>query len=91
MKKIENLFLKGYATVRAQDGFQYGLVGHSSQITKRRFTEGMKSHYIKFDDQTDYVLVQPVSPVALKRFLKDMEGTNTSGDELIRLLMEQLG
>lgn len=90
MKKIENLFLKGYATVRAQDGFQYGLVGHSSSITKRRFTENMKSHYIKFDDQTDYVLVQPVNPVALKGFLNDMKGTNVDSDELIRLLMEQL-
>lgn len=90
MKKIENLFLKGYASVRANDGFQYGQVGHSTSIVKRRFTENFKSHYTKFDDQTDYVLVQPVNPVALKGFLNDMKGTNVDGDELIRLLMEQL-
>lgn len=90
MKKIENLFLKGHATVRATDGFQFGLVGHSSSITKRRFTENFKSHYTKFDDQTDYVLVQPINPVALKGFLRDMKGTGVDGDELIRLLLEQL-
>jgi hypothetical protein len=90
MKKIPNLFLKGFASVRANDGFQFGVTGHSTMIVKRRFTENFKSHYTKFDDQTDYILVQPVNPVALKGFLNDMKGTNVSGDELIRLLMEQL-
>jgi len=91
MKKIPNLFLNGYVAIRNQDAFQYGLVGHSTGVVKRRFTDGMKSHYIKFDAQTDFGLYQPINPVALKGFLNDMKGVNVSSDELIRLMLENLG
>lgn len=91
MKKIENLFLNGFVAIRHQDAFQYGLVGHSTGVVKRRFTDGMQSHYIKFDAQSDFGMFKPINPVALKSFLNDMKTVNISSEELIRLMLEQIG